>query len=571
MMMNSPSPKARRKTKPAASSSSSSSKTKQHKTWLDLLLVVCLVVVLGHTLSLLHHGHTLIEHEQEAFQAAHKEQFLNAQQQQQVIGGLSTGYRAKTRSDLSYALDTSSVSDVSVKDDTAATTNSKSAATQPVQQQQQQQQQSEAAATQQQQLPPPAAVLNDLKILVAIASYDFSQIPHLEETLDGYHELCVAGAAHVDVKVHTTVVLPVAWLDLWQTRFTCPQFTLTFVIVNHKVRLHLVDLHRQLFYDELPNYDLFIYTEDDMRVTPTTVATYWQTTQQLHALLGQNNNNNHDNDNDDDDEYLRYNVGIVRYEYNFPSVVMDDHTRHATENVTRVYWEHGSYSLAHHQPLIPNAVQAVPGLPSDGGRMWVHMTNHHQGMFLATRAHLQYWDRLPHCRFSQATKRPGLKGKPSQPLLGTQRVWMSSYQLYEPKYCHIQQVLPIHHLGALTVHHLPNKNYRRKKGGRTKLDHDKPTLEPLAEQGDNRLVTALQLHLELRRAWPTVHTSTPPPRDPPTIRIDDRVTRDRTPGLEARLRAFRAYAERGYVLSDQDMHHTELVEEPEEEEEEGLE
>ena len=129
-----------------------------------------------------------------------------------------------------------------------------------------------------------SSLLQDLNILVAIASFDFDQVPHLEETLDGYHELCVAGAT-THVYIHTTVVYPVAWLDLWKTRWNCAAgFQLTFVVVNKGVRLHLVDLHRELFYDQLDKYDLFIYTEDDMRVTPTTVATYWQTTLQLQVV-----------------------------------------------------------------------------------------------------------------------------------------------------------------------------------------------------------------------------------------------------------------------------------------------
>ena len=58
--------------------------------------------------------------------------------------------------------------------------------------------------------PYPNQPLQDLKVLVAIASFDFSQLPHLEETLDGYHDVCLSGVAKLDIVVHTTVVYPVA-------------------------------------------------------------------------------------------------------------------------------------------------------------------------------------------------------------------------------------------------------------------------------------------------------------------------------------------------------------------------
>jgi hypothetical protein len=46
--------------------------------------------------------------------------------------------------------------------------------------------------------------LQGLRILVAIASFDFSQFPLLEEVLDSYQDVCVAGA-EIDVYIHTVV------------------------------------------------------------------------------------------------------------------------------------------------------------------------------------------------------------------------------------------------------------------------------------------------------------------------------------------------------------------------------
>jgi hypothetical protein len=50
------------------------------------------------------------------------------------------------------------------------------------------------------------ASLAGLRILVAIASFDFMQFAHLEEVLDGFQDLCYAGS-QVDVVIYTTVVV----------------------------------------------------------------------------------------------------------------------------------------------------------------------------------------------------------------------------------------------------------------------------------------------------------------------------------------------------------------------------
>lgn len=106
------------------------------------------------------------------------------------------------------------------------------------------------------------ALLVNQRILIALASFDFSQFPLLEEVLDGYHGLSIAGA-HVDLVIHTTVPYTVALLDLLNTRFgNCDGgFCITIVVVSPAIRLNLVDLHRKLFYDKIQEYDLFLYSE----------------------------------------------------------------------------------------------------------------------------------------------------------------------------------------------------------------------------------------------------------------------------------------------------------------------
>jgi hypothetical protein len=394
-----------------------------------------------------------------------------------------------------------------------------------------------------------AQVLENVRILVAIAAFDFSQIPHLEEVLDSFHDVCWAGPAVVDVVIHATIAYPVTLIDLWNTRFNCPQFSLTIILVPKSLRLHLVDCHRTLFYERLERYELFIYTEDDIRTTPTTIATYLYETQQVEQLLLQSSQQQQQQYKPSD-----FNVGIVRYEYNYPAnVIIDDNTRHATQNVTRVYWEHSGYDrVANGGTIVPNAILPLDEtMPELLRRRYVTMKNHHQGMFLATRELLRAWKNRENCNFDQVRDRPGRGSQPSE---GTQRVWMSSQMLYGGRHCSVQQVLPRTAFGALTVLHLPNKNYRRvgKYRNRTFSDGTEVFQQPHAS-----MLLAMDLHLAVQAAIPAT-----PQRPYRGIRMIDEVNkeRDRSPLLERRMKEYADYVERGGVLSPEDMTKTDLVE-----------
>jgi hypothetical protein len=192
-----------------------------------------------------------------------------------------------------------------------------------------------------------ASELDGLNVIVAIVAFDFSQLPHLEEVLDGYFDLCAAGS-NVDVVVYSTVPWPVTLIDLLNTRFQCTNpsprsgFTVTIHLKEPSVRLHLVDAHRELFYQNIDKYDLFIFSEDDIRVSVKTVALYLSETRRIAEVVGPQ-------------KAPDFNVGIARYEYNYPpDILIDDKTRRATQNVTRVYWEHSWH------PTFPNSVEQIP-------------------------------------------------------------------------------------------------------------------------------------------------------------------------------------------------------------------
>ncbi len=109
--------------------------------------------------------------------------------------------------------------------------------------------------------PPSSSVIHAKRILVALASFDFSQFPLLEEVLDAYQDLCFAGASKVDVYIYTTIPYTVALIDLLNTRFSCHGLQIFIVVKSPSVRLNLVDFHRTLFYEKIDDYDLFIYSE----------------------------------------------------------------------------------------------------------------------------------------------------------------------------------------------------------------------------------------------------------------------------------------------------------------------
>lgn len=358
----------------------------------------------------------------------------------------------------------------------------------------------------------------------------------------------------------STVPYPVTLIDLLNSRLvpSCRDiFNIKIVLVPSSLRLHLVDCHRPLFYEKINDYDLFIYTEDDIRVSPRTVAAYLDETRRVEELVGQKRASD-------------FNVGIVRYEYNFPSTtVITDKTRHATQNVTRVYWEHSMF------PPIPKATEAVP--VDEFRKTHVHMKNHHQGMFMATRDLLLAWKDRKGCEFDRVRDRPGMKNRPSQPSEGTQRVWMSSQMLYGGRHCNVQQVrllphktiffysyliffsfseqlIPVESFGVFNVLHLPNKNYRRVGHFRNRTFSDGSEKFDFGATGS--LLTAMNLHLEMRKAFPSV-----PQLPYRGIEMIDQVERGRTPLLERRMGEYQAYVDRGGVLSESDMTKTALVEE----------
>jgi len=292
---------------------------------------------------------------------------------------------------------------------------------------------------------------------------------------------------------------------------------------------------------------VFVYTEDDLRISPKTVAAYLYETNRVESLVGP-------------ERATDFNVGIVRYEYDFPeNVVITDKTRHASVNVTRVYWEHLG------TPIFEKTVDKVD--EEKLAPYYISMHKPHQGMYLVTPSLLKAWKDRPNCKFNEIRNRPSHPSNPSQPTEGTQRVWMSSQMMYGGRHCNVKQLIPVENFGQLTVLHLPNKNYRRVgKQGRLGGSVNAPKIEfsdgsEVFQKSHPSLLKDLELHIEIKRQFPNLQTTNVGGKGKiyTGIRMVDtevdlsRMFKNHKAAAQARLDAYRAYVERGGYMIDSDM------------------
>ena len=250
----------------------------------------------------------------------------------------------------------------------------------------------------------------------------------------------------------------------------------------------------------------------------------------------------------------------MRYEYDFPeNVVITDKTRHASINVTRVYWEHIG------RPIFEKSVDKVEDEALSP--YYISMHHPHQGMYLVTPTLLKAWKDRPKCRFNEVRNRPSHPNNPGQPTEGTQRVWMSSQMMYGGRHCNIKQLLPVENFGQLTVLHLPNKNYRR-VGKQGRLGgHDNAPKNEFSDgteqftRASSDLLKSLELHIEMKRQFPNLQTSniSGDGKRYTGIRVVDTdidlrgMHKNHKAAAEQKLEAYKSYVERGGFMIDSDM------------------
>ena len=127
------------------------------------------------------------------------------------------------------------------------------------------------------------------KILMGIPSYDHKGFPYLERMLDNTRNLCETGA-QVTVFIYTTIPYDPKVIHLLNSRTNCRspvgELHLQIKLYPPSIRNHLVNIHRKDFYDNLMNFDLFIYSEDDHDIQPRHVISYLAETERLKQIVG---------------------------------------------------------------------------------------------------------------------------------------------------------------------------------------------------------------------------------------------------------------------------------------------
>lgn len=265
--------------------------------------------------------------------------------------------------------------------------------------------------------------------------------------IDSFRDLCETGA-EVTLIIYTTHPYSVEQLHLFNSRTnSCyhphGKFQIQVKIKPPSLKLHFVDSHRKDFYDNIDNYDLFIYSEDDHLIRPTHVIGYLYETAKLRRLVGE-------------PSFPNYSIGFLRYER--------DHEQ--TERHTFDQYEYENAGL--HSFANPNLVGKYIGNR--------HMP--HQGMFMATREQLVAWkercnfheidpEQIEKGRGGKTTAAPG--GTPDEIIDVDTPVWhreyVSSLRLFANDgipigNCQVTQLFPADgRFENFMVHHMPDKYY----------------------------------------------------------------------------------------------------------------
>jgi hypothetical protein len=208
-----------------------------------------------------------------------------------------------------------------------------------------------------------------------------------------------------------------------------PQWKTALAAVHRQHFYHLVDSHIAS-----DNYDIFVYTEDDLWIRPTHVAAYLHETRLLQALVGP-------------ERLADYSLGFLRYEL-------------SATDASRVIWEHGwdtstpGFRQQHmiHVPAYAAHASAADKngsrsrtLQEDGAYYFNGAGTFHQGMYMATPQQLRLWRERPGCHFNETAQF-------LVPPFAGLREKMSSLQLF--RQCNVTQLLPLRSFPDFLVQHM---------------------------------------------------------------------------------------------------------------------
>lgn len=220
-------------------------------------------------------------------------------------------------------------------------------------------------------------------LLVAIASYGTAQDEYLERLLEEFRNM----QWQKRVIILTNKSKPVNGAELLVGLPSSNPYSLPFA-------------HRNLFAENLNNYDLFLYTEDDILFTQRNAEDFLS----LQAKLK-------------DDEIL----GFIRSETSL------DGNKFIT-------------SIHHHFRWLPESVV------ERGGELFAELTNQHSGCFIATRPQLE-----------RAIKSGGFLVKPYAGTYGM--LESAASDIYTR--CALKRLICVSRIKDFILPHLPNKYYKR--------------------------------------------------------------------------------------------------------------
>lgn len=304
-----------------------------------------------------------------------------------------------------------------------------------------------------------------LRILYVVAMYDFGQYKHTEKIIDSARDMCEAGA-RVNLVLQVAVGIPDIMMDAFMKRTYCSNpvgnFTLAVDWYDRSVALDLSTKHKRYMYDRLEQFDLFVYSEDDMHLRPLTVASFLEETAKLDAAFPEMYSV-------EDKTSTRYFSSVIRWEETF---AVEDHpgrkdpsfNPRAVAGSTKLLWENFLEDYGLLEPA-----------PGQLGRYLV-MELPHTAAWLLTRRQMAWlrdscgFDGLGGVkrrqRFNSFTK-SRLRGGGSEPF--TIRVWVSSLQFTS---CRVRRLVPLGPgggeglLARFGAHHLPDQNWKRKIQGK---------------------------------------------------------------------------------------------------------
>lgn len=233
-----------------------------------------------------------------------------------------------------------------------------------------------------------------MKVLVIISNYSLDNVIYLYRVLNEYDKMNY----DIDVLIHTT--------DRIENTSTFKNIRVFQKLYHKDIKAKLTFTNREDFIRYKRDYDLFIYSENDMLITQKNLETFLK----YESLLPSN-----------------YITGFLRYE-----VGLD-----------------GSFYLTELHPYSP-LIYEKELIINEHRYFTIH--NVHQGCFVLTREKLERISDYPEFKMlytSLITKNGITYGILER---GASEVFLS---------CGLKKVYPIDEIDNLLIHHLPNKYYSK--------------------------------------------------------------------------------------------------------------